>query len=69
MVDVKRLGVGAPSVVFRMSVFLIFLLLSMMARSPAEVNVGRCQVAKAFVIAVVIVALNEGADAGLEVTW
>ena len=36
---------------------------------PAEVNVGRCHVAKAFVLAVVIVALNEGADAGLEVTW
>ena len=35
---------------------------------PAEVNVGGFQVAKAFVIAVVIVALNEGADAGLEVT-
>ena len=32
---------------------------------PAEVNVGRCQVAKAFVIAVVIVALNEGADTGI----
>ena len=36
---------------------------------PAEVNVGRCQVAKAFVIAVVIVVLNEGADTGLKVTW
>ena len=35
----------------------------------AEENVGRCQVAKAFVIAVVIVELNEGADAGLKVTW
>ena len=34
---------------------------------PAEVNVGRFQVAKAFVMAAVIVALNEGADAGLEV--
>ena len=33
----------------------------------AEVNVGRGQVAEAFVIAVVIVALDEDADAGLEV--
>ena len=33
----------------------------------AAVNVGRCQVAKTFVIAVVLVALDEGADAGLEV--
>ena len=35
----------------------------------AEVNFGQCQVAKTFVIAVVVVALDEGADAGLEVTW
>ena len=68
VVDVKRLGVGAPSVVFRMSVF--FDLSPSYDDGPvqAEVNVGRFQVAKAFVIAVVIVALNEGADAGLEVT-
>lgn len=33
----------------------------------AEVNVGRRQVAETFVIAVVIVALNEGADADLKV--
>ena len=34
----------------------------------AEMNVGRRQVAETFVIAAVIVALDEGADAGLEVT-
>ena len=34
----------------------------------AEVDVGRRQVAEAFVIATMVVALDEGADAGLEVT-
>ena len=66
--DSKRLGVGAPSVVFRMSVFNLSPSLDD-GPVPAEVNVGWCQVAKVFVIAVVIVALNEGADAGLKVTW
>ena len=68
MVDVKRLGV------MRQASFIECLFFDLSPSFddgpvPVEVNFGRCQVAKAFVIAVVIVVLNESADAGLEVTW
>ena len=46
---------------------LIFLLLSMIARSRPK-EIGPCQVAEAFVVAAVIVAFDESANAGLEVT-
>ena len=35
----------------------------------SEVDVGGCEVAEAFVISAVIVALDEGTDGGLEITW
>ena len=47
--------------------FLIFLLLSMNGVVPAEVDVGGGEVGEAFVVAAVVVVLDEGADAGLEI--
>lgn len=67
MVDVKRLGADAPSVVFRMYVFNLPPSLDDGVIS-VEVDVGRREVAEAFVIATMVVALDKGADAGLEVT-
>ena len=37
-------------------------------RVPTEVDIGRRKVAEAFMVATVIVALNESADAGFKIT-
>ena len=36
---------------------------------PAEVDVGGGEVAEAFVVAAVVVAFDEGANAGFEIAW
>ena len=36
---------------------------------PAEVDIGRCDVVQALVVALVIVVIDEGFDLGFEIAW